>query len=73
MGIVGSICQFEGFRKVRRITAGQTKPFKFEADGFLDPFADPTEEDKILWTKPTKKGKRKRFIKMFTHNMLREE
>ena len=56
MGTVGSICQFEGFRKVRRIAAGQTKPFRFEADGFLDPFSDPTEEDKVLWTKPTKKG-----------------
>ena len=62
MGTVGSICQFEGFRKVRRIAAGQTKPFRFEADGFLDPFSDPTEEDKVLWTKPTKKGNNIEFF-----------
>ena len=56
VGNVGSICQFEGFRKVRRITASLTEPFRFEADGFLDPFSDPSEQDRILWTSPTKKG-----------------
>ena len=56
VGNVGSICQFEGFRKVRRITASLTEPFRFEADGFLDPFKDPSEQDRILWTLPTKKG-----------------
>ena len=38
MGTVGSICQFEGFRKVRRIAAGQSKQFEFEAVGFMDPY-----------------------------------
>ena len=57
MGNVGSICQFEGFRKVRRMPTSQdNEPFRFVADGFLDPFSDPTEKDKILWTLPTKAG-----------------
>ena len=38
MGTVGSICQFEGFRKVRRIAAGQSKLFEFETVGFMDPY-----------------------------------
>ena len=46
---------FEGFRKVRRIAAGESKLFRFEAVGFLDPFLDPSEQDKVLWTMPTKK------------------
>ena len=55
MGTVGSICQFEGFRKVRRIAAGLSKQFEFETVGFMDPFLDPTSQDKILWTIPIKK------------------
>ena len=55
-GNVGSICQFEGFRKVKRIPCDLSAPFGFDANGFLDPFADPSESDKDLWTSPTKPG-----------------
>ena len=36
VGNVGTVCQFEGFRKVRRISASLTEPFRFEAVEKLD-------------------------------------
>ncbi len=62
-GNVGSICQFEGFRKVKRIMAGAKTPFAFEANGFLDPFSDPSDADRKVWITPTKKGLDKDFAK----------
>ena len=54
-GSVGSVCQFEGFRKVKRVPPTDLRhQFAFEASGFLDPFKDPKPEDKELWTVPTK-------------------
>ena len=53
-GNIGSICQFEGFRKVKRIPTDLNNPFGFEASGFLDPFTDPNAKDVELWKKPTK-------------------
>ena len=53
-GNIGSICQFEGFRKVKRIPTDLNNPFGFEASGFLDPFRDPFPKDIELWKKPTK-------------------
>lgn len=50
-----SICQFEGFRKIKRIPSDNNTPYAFEANGFLDPFSDPTETDKKLWTSPKKR------------------
>ena len=50
-GVAGSICQFEGFRKVQRIASDFTTLFAFEATGFLDPFVDPSKEDLELWTR----------------------
>merc|ERR1719225_78171 len=55
IGTVGSVCQFEGFRKIKRIPSGLDDPFRFEAYGFLDPYSDPSEQDRALWTSPTKK------------------
>ena len=31
IGTVGSVCQFEGFRKIKRIISGLEDPFRFEA------------------------------------------
>ena len=53
-GTIGSICQFEGFRKVKRVPTDWKHPFAFEASGFLDPFKDPNPKDLDLWTLPTK-------------------
>ena len=53
-GTIGSICQFEGFRKVKRVPTDWKHPFAFESVGFLDPFKDPIPKDLELWTLPTK-------------------
>ena len=42
----GSICQFEGFRKVKRIRSDFQTPFAFEGASYLD----PSEADLNNWT-----------------------
>ena len=45
-----NICQFQGFRKIRKVEASaKLGILPFEACGFLDPYSDPTEEDKRIW------------------------
>ena len=45
-----NICQFQGFRKIRKVEASaRLGILPFEACGFLDPYSDPTEEDKRIW------------------------
>ena len=48
----GAICQFQGFRKIKKVksTASLRAVMPFEACGFLDPYKDPTQEDKRLWS-----------------------
>ena len=50
----GSICQFEGFRKVQRIRSDFQTPFAFEGAGYLDPYVDPSKADLNLWTTPSR-------------------
>ena len=47
--VKGTVCQFAGFRKIRKIRKTYQEISEFESAGFLDPFKDPTEADCSLW------------------------
>lgn len=48
------ICQFSGFRKIKRLPASDKDLMPFMADGFLDPWTDPTDVDRNLWVAAVK-------------------
>ena len=47
--VKGTVCQFAGFRKIRKIRKNYQEISEFESAGFLDPFKDPSEADCSLW------------------------
>ena len=47
--VKGTVCQFAGFRKIKKIRKNYQELSEFESAGFLDPFKDPTESDCSLW------------------------
>ena len=46
----GTVCQFAGFRKIRKVQTNFQGVSDFEEAGFLDPYKDPTNVDRCLWT-----------------------
>ena len=46
----GTVCQFAGFRKIRKVQTNFQGVSDFEEAGFLDPYKDPTNIDRCLWT-----------------------
>ena len=42
--------QFAGFRKIRKVQTNFQGVSDFEEAGFLDPYKDPTNVDRCLWT-----------------------
>ena len=47
--VKGTVCQFAGFRKIRKTRKNYQELSEFEEAGFLDPFKDPSDADCSLW------------------------
>ena len=48
--VKGIVCQFAGFRKIRKVQTNFQQMSEFEEAGFLDPYKDPSNTDRSLWT-----------------------